>query len=48
MILKKIANKILKNEIDELKQKIKELNSDYYESLSERVKDQEKNAKERN
>ena len=33
MILKKIAKRILKDEIDELKQTIKEESDKYYESL---------------
>lgn len=46
MILKKIANKILKNEIDELKQKLKKQEDKYYEVLKERADDQAKTAKD--
>lgn len=46
MIVKKIARKILKNEIDELKQKLKERDDEYYEVLNERVNDQAKTAKD--
>ena len=46
MILKKIASKILKNEIDELKQKLKKQEDEYYESLKERADDQAKTAKD--
>lgn len=46
MILKKIARKILKNEIDELKQELKERDDEYYEVLNERVNDQAKTAKD--
>ena len=46
MILKKIASKILKNEINELKQKLKKQEDEYYESLKERAEDQAKTAKE--
>lgn len=46
MILKKIANKILKNEIDELKQKLKKQEDEYYESLKERAEDQAKTTKD--
>ena len=42
MILKKIASKILKNEIDDLKQKLKKQEDEYYEVLKERANDQEK------
>ena len=46
MILKKIAKKILKDEIDELKQNIKEERDKYFESLNERAKDQAKTEKD--
>lgn len=46
MILKKIAKRILKNEIDELKQKLKKREDEYYESLEERAKDRGKTAKD--
>lgn len=46
MILKKIAERILKDEIDELKQAIKEERDKYFESLKERANDQEKTAKD--
>ena len=46
MILKKIASKILKNEIDGLKQKLKKRENEYYESLKERADDQAKTAKD--
>lgn len=46
MILKKIASKILKNEIDELKQKLKKQEDEYYEVLKERADDQAKTAKD--
>jgi hypothetical protein len=46
MILKTIANKILKNEIDELKQKLKKQEDEYYEVLKERADDQAKTAKD--
>ena len=44
-MLKKIANKILKNEIDELEKKIKDLNEKYYEVINERANDQAEIAK---
>lgn len=46
MILKKIASKILKNEIDDLKQKLKTQEDKYYEVLKERADDQAKTAKD--
>lgn len=46
MILKKIAKRILKDEIDELKQALKKESDKYYESLKERADDQEKTAKD--
>lgn len=46
MILKKIANKILKNEIDELKQKLKNQEDEYYEVLKEHADDRAKTAKD--
>lgn len=46
MILKKIAKRILKDEIDELKQAIEEERDKYFESLKERANDQEKTAKD--
>ena len=46
MILKKIASKILRSEIDELKQKLKKRENEYYESLKERADDQTKTAKD--
>lgn len=46
MILKKIASNILKNEIDELKQKLKKQEDEYYEVLKERANDQAKTAKD--
>ena len=46
MIFKKIASKILKNEIDELKQELKKQEDEYYESLKERAEDQAKTAKD--
>lgn len=46
MILKKIAKRILKDEIDELKQNIKEERDKYFESLRERADDQAKTAKD--
>jgi len=46
MILKKIASKILKNEIDELKQKLKKQEDEYYKVLKERADDQAKTAKD--
>lgn len=45
MILKKIAKRILKDEIDELKQELKKESDKYYESLQERAEDQAKTAK---
>ena len=45
-MLKKIASKILKNEIDELKQKLKKQEDEYYEVLKERADDQAKTAKD--
>ncbi len=45
MIIKKIASKILKNEIDELKQKIEKQNKEYYKLIQERVNDSTKEAK---
>ena len=46
MILKKIAKRILKDEIDELKQELKKESEKYYESLKERANDQAKTAKD--
>ena len=46
MILKKIASKILKNEIDELKQKLKKQEDEYYEVLKECADNQAKTAKD--
>jgi len=46
MILKKIAKRILKDEIDELKQELKKESDKYYESLQERAEDQAKMAKD--
>ena len=46
MIFKKIAKRILKDEIDELKQALKKESNKYYESLKERADDQEKTAKD--
>lgn len=46
MILKKIASKILKNEIDELKQKLKKQEDEYYEALKEHADDRAKTAKD--
>lgn len=46
MILKKIAKRILKDEIDELKQKLKKQEDEYYESLKERSEDRAKTAKD--
>lgn len=46
MIFKKIAKRILKDEIDELKQAITEARDKYYESLKERADDQAKTAKD--
>ena len=46
MIFKKIAKRILKDEIDELKQAIKEERNKYYDSLKERADDQAKTAKD--
>lgn len=46
MILKKIAKRILKDEIDELKQALKKESDKYYESLKERANDQKKTAKD--
>jgi len=45
MIIKKIANKILKTEIDELKQKIEEQRKENYELIQERANDAAKDAK---
>ena len=45
MILKKIAKRILKDEINELKQELKKESDKYYESLKERAEDQAKTAK---
>lgn len=46
MILKKIASKILKNEIDELKQKLKKQEDEYYDVLKECADNQAKTAKD--
>ena len=46
MILKKIAKRILKDEINELKQELKKESDKYYESLKERAEDQAKTAKD--
>lgn len=46
MILKKIAKRILKDEIDELKQAIKEERDKYFELLRERADDQAKTEKD--
>ena len=46
MILKKIAKRILKDEINELKQELKKESDKYYESLKERTEDQAKTAKD--
>ena len=46
MMLKKIAKRILKDEIDELKQAITEARDKYYESLKERADDQAKTVKD--
>lgn len=46
MILKKIAKRILKDEINELKQELKKKNDEYYELLKERAEDQVKTAKD--
>ena len=46
MILKKIAKRILKDEIDELKQAIKEESDKYFGSLKERANDRAKTAKD--
>lgn len=46
MILKKLAKRILKDEIDELKQALKKESDKYYESLKERAEDQAKTAKD--
>ena len=45
MIIKKIANKILKTEMDELKQKIEKQRKEYYELIQERTNDAAKEAK---
>ena len=44
MIIKKIANKILKTEMDELKQKIEEQSKEYYKLIQERTNDATKDA----
>ena len=44
-MLKKIANKILKNEIDDLEKKIKDLNEKYYELANEYANGQAEIAK---
>jgi hypothetical protein len=46
MILKKIAKRILKDEINELKQALEKESNKYYESLKEHANDQEKTAKD--
>lgn len=46
MILKKIARKILKNEINELKQKLEKQEDEYYEVLKECADNQAKTAKD--
>lgn len=46
MILKKIAKRILKDEINELKQELKKESDRYYESAKERAEDQAKTAKD--
>ena len=46
MIIKKIAKRILKDEINELKQALKKESDKYYESLKERAEDQAKTAKD--
>lgn len=46
MILKKIAKRILKDEINELKQELKKESDRYYESVKERAEDQAKTAKD--
>lgn len=46
MIIKKIAKRILKDEINELKQALKKESDKYYESLQERADDQAKTAKD--
>lgn len=45
-IIKKIARKILKNEIDELKQKLKKQEDEYNEALTEHANDRAKTAKD--
>lgn len=46
MIIKKIAKRILKDEINELKQALKKESDKYYESLKERAEDQAKTSKD--
>ena len=46
MIFKKIAKRILKDEIDELEQAAKDERNKYFESLKERADDQAKTAKD--